>query len=119
MKKTYIEAQYRITDQVYNHGYICIDGDSINAIFTSDYASIVLYNGSLIFYLEEFEPEYNSYYEVEKFVSINEVDCLESPCTYILKSNSDVVIYLDLIKKISDTRSISNTIQAFEDFFGK
>ena len=51
MKKTYIEAQYRIKDIVFNTGYICIGKHSIIGNFTLDSVIIEIYNGKIYFYL--------------------------------------------------------------------
>lgn len=119
MKKTYIEAQYRIKNQVYNNGYLCINKDSIIGIFSLDCACIEIKNEHIHFYLKEFKPEDILYHETKEFISIDTVSFLESPCSYILKSNSNVFLSLELIKRVTDISSISSIVQTFESIFGK
>ena len=119
MKKTFLEAQYRIKDRVYNQGYICIDGDRINGIFTMDCVCIQIQNGHIYFYLGEYEPQDSSYYETVEFTGKYDIETLESPYTYILKSSSNEFLSLELIKEVSDPRTISDIEKEFEVIFGK
>lgn len=119
MGKVYIEAQYRIKGLVYNHGYICIDRDSINCIFSMDCACIKIIKGSIHFYLKEYDPENGEYYETEEFIGGRNIDNLDYPRTYILHSNSNMILSLELIKRICDTTSISDIVKTFEKLFSK
>ena len=119
MKKVYIEAQYRIPNQVYNHGYICIDEDEneIKGIFSLDLSTIKIVNNTLIFYLREFDSSTLQYNLTEKFTCHISSDTLESPNIYILNSSSSGrQLELELIKRVSNL--YSDIISNFNTFFG-
>lgn len=119
MKKIFLEAQYRIKDKVFNDGYICIYKDLILGIFTMDCVSIGIVNGHIYFNLAEYEPNNNLYYETEEFSGKYDIETLESPYTYILKSSSNETLSLTLIKKVSDPKILSVIEKEFEVIFGK
>lgn len=118
MGKVYIEAQYRIPDEVYNHGYICIDENEIKGLFSLDLSTISIIDNTLNFYLREFDPTTSRYNPSEKFSCHISSDTLESPNIYILKSkSSNRQLELELIKRVSNLYSISDTISKFDTFF--
>lgn len=119
MKKTFLEAQYRIKGRVYNHGYICIDGDFINGIFAFDCVCIQINDGHIYFYLKEYDPEDGSHYKTEQFICKYDYETLETPHTYILKSSSNEFLTLELIKKVTDPKILSDIEKEFEGIFGK
>ena len=119
MKKTFFEAEYRIKNKVYNHGHICITNDFITGIFSLDCISIQIKDGYIYLYLKEYEPEDKSYYETIEFIGKCDVKTLESPYTYILKSDDDEYISLKLIKRLSDPKTISDISKEFEMIFGE
>lgn len=119
MKKTFFEAQYRITDRVYNQGYICIAGNSIKGIFSFDCVSIEIKNRYIYLYLKEFEPENESYYETVEFVGKYNIETLDSPCTYILKSSSNEILSLQLIRRITNLNSIPDIVKQFDLILGE
>lgn len=119
MKKVYIEALYRIENAVVNTGYICIDGDTINCLFSLDYSYIKIINGSIHFYLIEYNLEYGCYYETEEFVGDNYIDILKTPHTYELKNDFGIKLSLEVIKKLSNPCLIKHIEKSFQEFLGK
>ena len=53
-KKKYFKAFYRVADEIYNEGYICIDGEVIIGVFTFDIAKITFKDQYMIFMLKQY-----------------------------------------------------------------
>ncbi len=121
MKNTYMKAQYRIKDAIYNEGYICINESSIIGLFCLDKVKIALINGKLHFYLIEYEPESDSYYSTNEFISIQTIDKIKCPSTYLLrlKSNHSIFLSLTLMQELNDSDMSSSILQQFENFYSK
>lgn len=120
MEKVYIEAIYRIRNTVFNSGYIRIDDDTISCLFSLDYAYIEFTDGYFHFYLKEYEPENNSYYETKEFIAnYDYINILNFPYTYILKNHSGNILTLHFIKRVYDPYLIRNIEKDFQTFFGK
>lgn len=114
--KTYISAKYRIDNVKLNNGYICIENDNIQGIFTLDCVTIKIFNDKIHFYLFECEPLLNIYSKSKEFISIEEVDFLESPQSYTLKSKFNETLHLDLVKRITDPKKISDIEELFKQY---
>ena len=120
MGKVYIEVQYRIKNTVFNSGYIRIDGDTIHCLFSLDYSYIKIIDGRIHFYLEDYEPENDSYNKTEEFIgTYNYIDTLECPYSYILKNDSGIILSLKLIKKVYDPCLSRDIEESFQYRFGK
>lgn len=119
MGKVYMEALYRIKNNVFNTGYICIDGDIIHCLFSLDYSYIKIIDGKIHFYLEEYEPKNDFYYETQEFIGNCYIGTLESPSTYILKNDSGIFLSLELIKRVSNPCFIHDIEAEFQYRFGK
>ena len=114
MKKTYIEAQYRIDDVVFNTGYICIDSSYTTGIFTLDIVNILIDNGKILLFLSEHDSESNKYFKPVLFVGNYIIDHLNPFDSYILESDTDNTLTLDLIRKITDSNTISKIETEFK-----
>ena len=114
MKKTYIEANFRIDDVVFNTGYICIDKDSITGIFTFDRVIIEINKEIMSFLLFKYDSESNSFLSPESYNYKYNLKSLESPHTYTLKSDSNETLKFELIKKVTNPNIISRLDDQFK-----
>jgi len=114
MEKTYIEAQYRIDDIVFNTGYICIEKDSIIGIFTCDRVIIEIHDGKI--YLNLYEHHYilNRIFKSHLFICNHNFNYLKFPRKYILESDSNKILEFELIRKVTNPNTISKLEKQFK-----
>ena len=108
-KKQYFKAFYRIIDEVYNQGYICIDGDTIIGVFTCDVATISFKDNYMIFSLKQYDFPTESYTQTDNFIC-TDIDFFEIPGIYDLECD-------DTFLELTIGNEISNPTEEIKEMF--
>ena len=116
MKKVFLECIYRISELVYNEGFLCIVDNKIFGVFTFDYVSITHAKDGFILQLNEYEPEEETYLKPQFLFCKSTDDTLESPNTYTFKSDILEDVILQIKNKVTNPKTISEVEKIFEEF---